>query len=166
MTEAELEDIAQAQNSSNARYVLGKLLLEGLSDKIAKNPVKGINWLKEAIRAGNLDALEYKAYYDIRYDPVPKLKKIQEALEQVVDKNKSARACNTLAEFYYAQDKLENHKELASKYYNHAKDAGCLLGGHWMGVFYHKGFGVGKNVGKAIELLQKSAKAGNGQSLY
>ena len=84
-----------------------------------------MNWLKESIKQGNLDALEYKAYYDIRYDPQPKLKKIQDALEQVVEKNKSARACNTLAEFYYAQDRLQNHKDLASKFYNLAKDEGC-----------------------------------------
>lgn len=35
-----------------------------------------------------------------------------------------------------------------------------------MGVFYHIAFGVAKNVEKAIELLAKSARAGNGQSCY
>jgi len=35
-----------------------------------------------------------------------------------------------------------------------------------MGVFYHEGFGVNKNIPKAIEFLEKSAAAGNGQSLY
>jgi TPR repeat protein len=33
---------------------------------------------------------------------------------------------------------------------------------HWMGVFYHLGFGVAKNVDKAIENLLIAAKGGNG----
>jgi TPR repeat protein len=33
---------------------------------------------------------------------------------------------------------------------------------HWMGVFYTMGFGVSKNVEKAITFLKKSAKEGNG----
>lgn len=35
-----------------------------------------------------------------------------------------------------------------------------------MGVFYHLGFGVSKNVDKAIEYLSRSAKEGNGQSQF
>jgi TPR repeat protein len=31
-----------------------------------------------------------------------------------------------------------------------------------MGVFYHLGFGLPKNVAKAIEFLKKAAKGGNG----
>lgn len=50
------------------------------------------------------------------------MKKIIAALEEVVDKTKSTRACNTLAEFYHAQDKLENGKELAAKYYTMSAD--------------------------------------------
>ena len=45
------------------------------------------------------------------------MKKIIASLENIVDKTKSPRACNTLAEFYYAQDKLERGKEDAAKYY-------------------------------------------------
>ena len=45
------------------------------------------------------------------------MKKIISNLETVVDKIKSPRACNTLAEFNYAQDKLERGKEDAAKYY-------------------------------------------------
>lgn len=35
-----------------------------------------------------------------------------------------------------------------------------------MGVFYHLGFGVAKNLPKAVEYLTKAAKTGNGQSCY
>jgi len=35
-----------------------------------------------------------------------------------------------------------------------------------MGVFYHLGFGVPKNLTKAVEYLTRSAKTGNGQSCY
>lgn len=45
-------------------------------------------------------------------------------------------------------------------------EQGCQLGQHWMGVFYHLAFGVSKNLDKAVELLTKAAKAGNGQSCY
>ena len=37
---------------------------------------------------------------------------------------------------------------------------------HWMGVFYHEGFGVSKNIEKAIEFLTQAASKGNCQSMY
>lgn len=40
------------------------------------------------------------------------------------------------------------------------------MGTHWIGVFYHEGFGVSKNLDKAIEYLTKAAEGGNGQSFY
>jgi hypothetical protein len=73
--------------------------LEGSSDKIKKNEKKGLNWVKEAIKNNHLGALEYKTYYDIRFDKQPNMKKILKNLETVIEKTKSARACNTLAEF-------------------------------------------------------------------
>ena len=45
-------------------------------------------------------------------------------------------------------------------------EKGCLIGTHWMGVFYMEGFGVAKNLGKAEEMLLKAAKMGNGQSNF
>lgn len=45
-------------------------------------------------------------------------------------------------------------------------EQGCFIGTHWMGVFYQEGFGVSRNIKKSIELLKKSAKAGNGQSSF
>ena len=45
-------------------------------------------------------------------------------------------------------------------------DQGCQVGIHWMGVFYHLGFGVTKNLEKAVGYLVRSAKLGNGQSCY
>ena len=80
-----MEAIIADKNSNDARYILGKLCLEGLSDKVKKNEKKGINWLKDAINNGHIGALEYKTYYDIRFDKQPKLKKIISSLEQVVD---------------------------------------------------------------------------------
>ena len=68
MTEAELEALILQGNSNEARFILGRLLLEGLSDSVVKNEKKGINWLKEAIKNGHMGALEYKTYYDIRFD--------------------------------------------------------------------------------------------------
>lgn len=68
MSEEDLETEISATNNDMARYVVGKLLLEGTSDKIKKNQKKGINWIKEAIKNGNMQAKEFKAYYDIRFD--------------------------------------------------------------------------------------------------
>jgi len=55
---------------------------------------------------------------------------------------------------------------MAAKYFNFSAEQGCQLGTHWMGVFYHLAFGVPKNIERAIELLTKSAIAGNGQSCH
>jgi len=84
----------------------------------------------------------------------------------VVKANKSTRACNTMAEFMHAQNKLENYKEEAAKYYSTSAEQGCIIGTHWMGVFYQEGFGVARNLNKSIELLKKAARAGNGQSAF
>ena len=46
-----------------------------------------------------MGAVEYKAYYEIRYDRQPNLKKLFKNLESVVEKTKSWRACNMIAEF-------------------------------------------------------------------
>lgn len=43
---------------------------------------------------------------------------------------------------------------------------GCLLGKHWSGVFCQEGFGVPKNLDKAVTLLNEAAKGGNGQSNF
>lgn len=99
MTEAELEQIIASKNSDEARLVLGRLLLEGVSEKVKKNEKKGINWIKEAAKNGHMGALEYKTYWEIRFDRQPNMKKLLANLETVVEKTKSARACNTLAEF-------------------------------------------------------------------
>ncbi len=60
LTEAELESIVSKENSNQARFVLGKLLLEGCSDKVSVNEKKGINWLKEACKNNYIEAVEYK----------------------------------------------------------------------------------------------------------
>lgn len=103
MTEDELEVFISSKNgTAEARYVLGKLLIEGTSPKVSKNETKGLNWLKDALKKGDINALEYKTYWDIRFDKAPKLEEIVENLEKVVQINKSARACNTLAELNHA----------------------------------------------------------------
>ena len=43
---------------------------------------------------------------------------------------------------------------------------GCLVGMHWMGVFYMEGFGVARNLDNAEQMLTKAAKMGNGQSNF
>lgn len=40
-------------------------------------------------------------------------------------------------------------------------EQGDVIGMHWIGVFYHDGFGVTKDIGKAIEFLKKAAEQGN-----
>jgi len=72
MTEQELEALIMGkENSDDARFILGKLLTDGTSDKIAKNENKGLNWLKEAIKRDHMDALEHRTYWDIRFSKQP-----------------------------------------------------------------------------------------------
>jgi hypothetical protein len=166
LTEAELEVEITSRNSDDARLVLGRLQLEGVSSKIKKNEKKGINWVKEAAKNCHLGAMEYKIYHDIRFDKQPNMKKLFKNLETVIERTRSTRACNMLAEFNQMQDKKEGSQFEAAKYYQLSAEQGCQLGTHWMGVFYHLAFGVGKDVLKAIECLRRSAKEGNGQSCY
>jgi len=59
MTEAELENKISTDNSDDARYVLGRLCIEGTNDLVLKNIKKGQNWLKEAVKNNHMAALEY-----------------------------------------------------------------------------------------------------------
>ena len=88
--------------NDDARYVLGRLMLEGVSEKVPENENKGLNWLREAVKRNHMGTLEYKTYWDIRFDKAPKLDKIVSNLEKVIEANKSPRACNTLAELNHA----------------------------------------------------------------
>lgn len=119
MTEAELEALILAKNSNNdARFVLGKLMIEGSSDKIAQNENKGLNWIKEASKKGNQAATEFKTYWDIRFDRSPNLAKIVENLNKIIETNKSCRACNTLAEINHAQassGRMNQNPEIRAK---------------------------------------------------
>lgn len=65
-----------------------------------------------------------------------------------------------------AQEAAIKARDLAAKYYLMSAEQGDIVGLHWIGVFYHEGFGVAKNIPKAVEYLQKAADAGNGQSMY
>ena len=133
------------------------------------NETKGINWIKTSAKNGHIPSVEYKTYYDIRFDRHPNLKKIMAGLDQVVAEapaGKSSRACNTIAEFAHAQSKDEANKGKAAKYYNMSAEMGCLVGTHWMGVFYMEGFGVARNLDTAEQMLIKAAKMGNGQSNF
>lgn len=117
-----MEQLILEKNSNDARFILGRMLIDGVSDKFKKNEKKGMNWIKEAIKNGHIDALEYKTYHEIRFDKQPKLNKILKNLETVAEKTKSTRSCNTLAEFHQVQDKKEGSKENAAKYYNISAD--------------------------------------------
>jgi TPR repeat protein len=154
-------------------------MIEGTSDKVQHNENKGLNWLKEAVKKGHTASIEYKTYWDIRFERRPNLEKIQANLQQVIDENKSPKACNTLAELNHAsagnndpaalahltpeaKEAAEKAKVAAAKYYLTSAEQGDIVGKHWLGVFYHEGFGVNKNLDKAIELLEAAAKEGNG----
>lgn len=127
-----------------------------------------------------MPALEYKTYWDIRFDRQPNLEKIVANLEKIIAANKSCRACNTLAELNHASGGAANNPnatheqklaafekaKLAARYYMTSAEQGDVIGCHWIGVFYQEGFGLSKDVKKAVEYLSKAADAGNGQSMY
>jgi TPR repeat protein len=102
LSEIELDDLATNKGVNDARFVLGKLMVEGSSPKVPLQETKGVNWIREAAKRGSIDALEYKTYWEIRFDKAPNLNTITKALEQIVAANKSPRACNTLAEINHA----------------------------------------------------------------
>lgn len=109
--------------------MLGKNLIEGsFPDKVPRNETKGINWIKEAVKNGHLPALEYKTYFDIRFEKHPSIEKIIKGLEECASKCKSTRACATLAEFCHAKASEEGNKEKAAMYYKQAADEGCIVG--------------------------------------
>jgi TPR repeat protein len=119
--------------------------------------------INTAVKNGHSLAGEYLTYHNIRFSSDPNLEDILESLEKSADNN-SSRACNTLAEFSHAQQQKEENKIKAARFYAKSADLGCLIGTHWMGVYYMEGFGVDKNLNKAEEFLLKAQKMGNAQS--
>lgn len=115
MSEVDLEALilkeVNTPLSDDARYMLGKNQIEGsFPELVPRNEKKGLNWIKEAEKHGHLPALEYKTYYDIRFEKHPSIEKIVKSLETCVEKSKSARACATLAELNHAQPNIEGNK--------------------------------------------------------
>lgn len=56
MTEAELESYilsSKGKKGNNARFILGKMMMEGTNPSVSHNEVKGLNWLKEPLKAGH-----------------------------------------------------------------------------------------------------------------
>ena len=98
---------------------------------------------KRKVKKGHILSIEYKTYWDIRFDRRPNLDKIRDNLRRVIEETNSPKACNTLAEFSHAQkDKADEFKIKAARYYGQSANQGCLIGMHWLGVYYHEGFGV------------------------
>ena len=89
--------------NNDARFVLGKLMLEATSDKVPFNETKGLELVKQASKRGSQEAFEFKTYWKIRFDKAPNLEKITENLNTIIDTNKSCRASNILAEINHAQ---------------------------------------------------------------
>ena len=74
MSEKELEAIITGPNSTNdARFILGTMMCEGSHPNVSHNENKGMNYLKEAAKAGHFGASEYKTYWDIRFNRNPNL---------------------------------------------------------------------------------------------
>jgi hypothetical protein len=105
-----------------------------------------------------LPALEYKTYYDIRFEKHPSIKKIVESIEKIVKINKSTRLCATLVEFCAAQPTIEGNKERAAHFYAMAAEPNCVIGLHWMGVYYMECHGVAMNLDKSEAMLLKAHK--------
>jgi hypothetical protein len=85
MGENELESFILSKNGTmDARFVLGKKMCEGTDPRVQHNESKGVNWLKEAIKADHFGAIEYKTYHDIRFDRKPDLDKITSSLETII----------------------------------------------------------------------------------
>lgn len=156
-------------------------MIEGVSDQVPQNEVKGLNWIREAVKKDHMLSFEYKTYFDIRFGKNPQIQQITEDLKEIIEKNKSSRACNVYAEIAHAsaggggklkelpaeeQAKLSEYKDEAAKYYLMSAEQGDIVAMHWIGVFYHEGYGVAKNIDKAIKFLTLAGEAGNGLSFF
>jgi len=99
--------------------MLGRLHIEGtFPENVVQNEGKGLNWLKTACKNGHLLAVEYKTYWDIRFNDAPDLDEITGNLEKAFEEGKSTRAANTLAEFAHSQIKKDpKNIDVAAKYY-------------------------------------------------
>jgi TPR repeat protein len=54
----------------------------------------------------------------------------------------------------------------AAKFYMASADQGDVIALHFIGMFYHQGFGVSKNPTKAVEYLSKAANEGHAHAMY
>jgi hypothetical protein len=152
---------------NNAKYVLGVKSLEGTDpEKVAKNDKKGLTWLREAAGDDHTDSQEYLAYYDIRFEDVPNIRRIMGYLESVIEKKDSTRALTTLAEFYINQKKEKKSVERGFELYKKSAELGDLVANYWVGVLYHRGQGVDKDVKTAIKYLETAREKGNCQADY
>lgn len=54
----------------------------------------------------------------------------------------------------------------AAKFYLASAEQGDVVALHFIGLFYHEGFGVNKNPQKALEYLQQAANQGHAHAMF
>ena len=167
LKEAELEALVGTENSNKAKYILGVKAIEGTDpERVKKNETKGANWLREAAADDHIDSQEYLAYYDIRFEKIPNIKRIMGYLESVVEKKDSPRALTTLAEFHVNQKKDLKSVKRGFELYKKSAELGDLIANYWVGVLYHRGLGVDKDLTESIRYLERAVELGNCQADY
>lgn len=127
-TETELEELITAESSDDIKYILGRHLVDGHSDKIPKNESKGLNWIREAANNSHYLSQEFVCYHEVKFEKTPNIKRILTYLANVCDNTTSTRAANTLAEFSQMQNQDEKTPEKVFSLYKKSADEGCLIG--------------------------------------
>ena len=122
------------------------------------NLFKAIECYKMGIESNHANAMNYLAYIYSNEEKVKNIEKAIELYNKAIDLGNST-AINSLA-YLYANKKEVKNIEKAIELYNKAIDLGNSAAMYNLAYLYENGYGVIKDVGKAILLYQRSAKNG------
>lgn len=145
--------------------------LDGKFEGIAKDEVKGVEWLKKAAEIGHpVGHYRYAAKLLQAPDPDDRKdeQKIAAAREAYIHLLSAAvgnipQAQNEMALFYLSGAMGLADPSAAAGWFQRAAQAGNAVAMNNLGTLYEKGYGVAQNFSQAGQLYEASARSGNPQ---
>lgn len=146
-------------NYSDAQYMLG-MIYETIDVKNAKNQADAIFYYELASKQGHMYATFALALIHIEKNNLVDAKKCLQA----ASKQNYALASFTLG-LFYEEHEPKNRKQAFDEFYK-ASLSNHDQAMYKVGLYYHKGLGIEKNMTEAIKWYQKAALLNNLDAIY
>jgi TPR repeat protein len=152
-----LAELAAGEGNTKAMATLGYMWANGLGG--AKSRPRALDWLRQAARAGHLDASFNLAFLLGKGDP----REVQESRRwtQLAAEGGLADAMDNMGQAMEYGIGGPQDLALAAEWYQRGAQAGSAHAMNNLGTLYERGMGVTKSAAAAADWYQRAGEAGN-----